>query len=193
MTMTDTDTTASMSTTEEISTRSPYEAWLDGYMGPHEALRTILSNNYAPIDATLRTAEQAKKDVRTQIEELARAIGEPVTTEGYTVEWRDGTLSYGYPTGVVDRSVAAIEEGLALALSSPLLAQPATDFPFEVLRAITPADALPPEQINVNLVPQKLLIHLLTTLRTILAAREERPRAGSVYITPEKPKRERRG
>jgi hypothetical protein len=160
-----------------------FARWEEGEISAREALQAIVSAEYVAADAAFKAAEQRKKQVRGQLEQLVQAIGEPVICAGFELAWREGSMSASYPAQRVDWAVRTLHTSIAQLLRCEQLPQ-----------AMPPnADDAPPTEAT-YLVPHALLEELIATVEHLAAGREERARAGTLYVVAEaaKQRQERR-
>jgi hypothetical protein len=163
----------------------PFALWEEGLLSAREAVRQLVETEYLPADAAYKAAEQRKKAVRGQLEHLIRSVGESMTCLGLELSWREGSLNVAYPAQRVDWAVRTLHDLLAQLLACPQV--PLVEAP--------PQAELPLQLEATYLVPHALLRELTATVEHLANGREERPRAGALYINREEGVRgrERRG
>jgi predicted NBD/HSP70 family sugar kinase len=154
-----------------------FARWEEGEISAREALQAIVSAEYVAADAAFKAAEQRKKQVRGQLEQLVQAIGEPVVCAGFELAWREGTMGASYPAQRVDWAVRTLHTSIAQLLGCEQLPQAMPP---------NPDDASPTQATY--LVPHALLEELIATVEHLAAGREERVRAGALYIISEEAK-----
>lgn len=163
--------------TSPTDTTTAFARWEDGELSAREALTAIVSAEYVAADAAFKAAEQRKKQVRSQLEQLVRAIGEPVVCAGFELAWRDGSVAPSYPAQRVDWAVRTLQAALDQLLGCPQIAQEAP--------VLTDDEPLPDTTYRV---PHALIAELIATVEHLAAGREERSRAGALYIVSEEAK-----
>jgi hypothetical protein len=168
-----------------------FTQWEEGEITAREALAAVVSAEYIAADAAFKAAEQRKKLVRGRLELLVQAIGEPVTCAGFELTWREGSLAPSYPAQRVEWAVRTLHTCIAQLLGCPQV--PLTVPPLQYATPPTTADDASPTDVT-YLVPHALLDELIATVEHLAAGREERSRAGALYIVSEatKQRQERR-
>jgi hypothetical protein len=159
--------------TEETTVLSPFERWQEGEISAREAVRLLVADQLIAADADYKAAEQRRKGVRDQLTTLMLDIREPLTVAGLVLEYRDGSLGAAYPVKKVDSTIKGLMEIVVAFKQTPL--------PTEE------ANTLPDYRVTQDVIDELLLL-----VQELAASREERPRAGALYVTKEEQGRERR-
>jgi hypothetical protein len=162
-----------------LDAATAFSRWEEGEISAREALAVIVANEYAAADAAFKAAEHRKKLVRGQLEQLVQAIGEPVICAGFELAWREGSMSPNYPAQRVDWAVRTLHDLIAQLLGCPQLPQAMP--PVADAKPPTIVDDVPPVDAT-YLVPHGLLEELIATVEHLVAGREERARAGALYV-----------
>jgi hypothetical protein len=201
-----------------------FACWEAGTLSAREALRALVAEEYLAADAAFKAAEQRKKLIRSQLEQLVQAIGEPVTCAGLEFAWREGTLGASYPAQRVEWAVRTLHDLITQLLGCAQLPQPcmpnlappsvpendALLLKCEAVRSTDAADTadgctpgpvddrlhlsvvsvqsvdddhhIAPGSATTYLVPHSLIEELIATVEHLAAGREERVRAGALYV-----------
>jgi hypothetical protein len=165
-----------MSTLEDALTAlSPFARWEEGEISAREAVRLLVAEQLIDADATYKAAEQRRKGVRDQLTTLMLEIREPLTIAGLVLEYRDGSLGASYPFKKVDSTIKGLMEVVRTLKANPL-----------------PNDGSVADDLPAYRISQLVIDELLLLVQELAASREERPRAGALYVTREEKPRERR-
>jgi hypothetical protein len=174
-------TMSEMASQEQTSSdaTTAFARWEDGAISAREALAAIVAEEYVAADAAFKAAEHRKKLVRGQLEHLVQAIGEPVACAGFELTWREGSMAPSYPAQRVEWAVRTLHDLFAQLLGCPQLPQAMP--PVADAKPPTTGDDAPPIDAT-YLIPHALLEELIATVEHLAAGREERARAGALYV-----------
>lgn len=159
---------------EALTALSPFARWEEGEISAREAVRLLVAGQLIDADAAYKAAEQRRKGVREQLTTLMLEIREPLTIAGLVLEYRDGSLGASYPFKKVDSTIKGLMEVFRMLKANPL-----------------PSDEAVTDEPPTYRITQLVIDELLLLVQELAASREERPRAGALYVTKEEP-RERR-
>lgn len=160
---------------EALTALSPFARWEEGEISAREAVRLLVAGQLIDADAQYKAAEQRRKGVREQLTTLMLEIREPLTIAGLVLEYRDGSLGASYPFKKVDSAIKGLMEVVRSLKANPL-----------------PSDEAVANEAPAYRISQLVIDELLLLVQELAASREERPRAGALYVTREEKPREQR-